>query len=220
MTTMSFFMIGSWTEGMFHFQKIQPHVLSVKPGQIDARLFRLPIGYPVLVERKDVKSSDQSENHHPIQTNQASQTSPMIDGQILEVAVDDTLLALLDSFHGVHPTDPAKSLFYRKTLPVADDASLQLNVYMMNPAKLPKSAVEISGSCWRKSLTEAPPLPATLTEKQKEIVRQLGNVKGRDVVLVKDLTLYRDLMKLELIVDKGRRLALSPLGKDVFQYLS
>ena len=125
----------------------------------------------------------------------------------------------MDSFHGVHPTDPAKSLFHRKLLPVADAALSELNVYMMNPAKLPKNSVEISGLCWRKSLFETPPLPATLTEKQKEILRQLGNVKGRDVVLVKDLTLYRDLMKLELIVDKGRRLALSALGKDVFQYL-
>ncbi len=211
MTTMSFFMIGSWTEGMFHFQKIKPHVHSVKPGQINARIFRLPVGYPVLVEKK----SEDIEQTQP--------SSHFIDGQILEVATDDTLLALLDSFHGVHPTDPAKSLFHRKCFPMADladSASSELNVYMMNPAKLPKNSVEISGSCWRKSLTEVPPLPATLTEKQKEILRQLGNVKGRDVVLVKDLTLYRDLMKLELIVDKGRRLALSPLGKDVFQYLS
>lgn len=211
MTTMSFFMIGSWTEGMFHFEKIKPHVLSVKPGQINARIFRLPVGYPVLVEKKSEQILQSEQNNH------------LIDGQILKVAADDTLLALLDSFHGVHPTDPAKSLFHRKCLPMADleaGASPELNVYMMNPAKLPKNSVEISGSCWKKSLTELPPLPATLTEKQKEILRQLGNVKGRDVVLVKDLTLYRDLMKLELIVDKGRRLALSPLGKDVFQYLT
>ena len=194
MTTMSFFMIGSWTEGMFHFQKIKPHVVSIVPGQINARLYRLPVGFPVLIE-------DSSELSH------------MIDGQILEIAADDTLIALLDSFHGVHPTDPAKSLFFRKQIN-------GLNVYMINPGKLPRSSVEISGSCWKKSITETPPLPMTLTDKQKEIVRQLGNIKGRDVVLVKDLTLYRDLMKMELIVDKGRRLALSPLGKDVFQYLS
>lgn len=193
MTTMSFFMIGSWTEGMFHFQKIKPHVVSIKPGQISARIYRLPVGFPVLIE-------DNSELAHNI------------DGQILEIAVDDTLIALLDSFHGVHPTDSSKSLFFRKQINA-------MNVYMINPAKLPKAAVEISGSCWKKSIAEAPPLPMTLTDKQKEIVRQLGNIKGRDVVLVKDLTLYRDLMKMELIVDKGRRLALSPLGKDVFQYL-
>ena len=211
MTTLSFFMIGSWAEGMFHFQKIKSHVLTVSPGQIHARIFRLPVGYPILIENPQL---DQ-EAHRNEQFNQS-----LIDGQILEISVDDTLLALLDSFHGVHPTDPTKSLFYRKTLTVADGATKELSVYMMNPAKLPKNSVEISGSCWRKSLTETPPLPATLSERQKEIVRQLGNVKGRDVVLVKDLTLYRDLMKLELIVDKGRRLALSPLGKDVFQYLA
>ena len=194
MTTMSFFMIGSWTEGMFHFQKIQPHVVSITPGQINARIYRLPVGFPVLVE-------DSSELAH------------RIDGQIVEITADDTLIAVLDSFHGVHPTDPIKSLFFRKQID-------GLNVYMINPAKLPKAAIEISGSCWKKSISDTPPLPMTLTDKQKEIVRQLGNIKGRDVVLVKDLTLYRDLMKMELIVDKGRRLALSQLGKDVFQYLS
>ena len=180
MTTLSFFMIGSWTEGMFHFQKIKSHVRSVSPGQIHARIFRLPVGYPVLIE-------------NPASDQEAPSNQSLIDGQILEVEVDDTLLALLDSFHGVHPTDPSKSLFYRKTMPMAEDTAKVLNVYMMNPAKVPKSSVEISGSCWRKSLSEVPPLPATLSEKQKDIVRQLGNVKGRDVVLVKDLTLYRDL---------------------------
>jgi gamma-glutamylcyclotransferase (GGCT)/AIG2-like uncharacterized protein YtfP len=194
MTTMSFFMIGSWTEGMFHFQKIKSNVVSITPGQISARVYRLPIGFPVLVEDR-------------------SDLAYLVDGQILEISVNETLIALLDSFHGVHPTDSSKSLFLRKLI----DGK---NVYMINPAKLPKAAVEISGSCWKKSLSEAPPLPMMLTEKQKEIVRQLGNIKGRDVVLVKDLSLYRDLMKMELIVDKGRRLALSPLGKDVFQYLS
>mgnify|MGYP000668047236 CR=1 FL=1 len=215
MTTMSFFMIGSWTEGMFHFEKIKPHVLTVKPGHIDARVYRLPVGYPVLVEKKSADLANSQSESQP--------NSHLIHGQILEVIADDTLLALLDSFHGVHPADSAKSLFHRKSFPMTEmteSSSSELQVYMMNPAKLPKNSVEISGSCWKKSLTEVPPLPATLTEKQKEILRQLGNVKGRDVVLVKDLTLYRDLMKMELIVDKGRRLALSPLGKDVFQYLS
>ncbi len=205
MTTMSFFMIGSWTEGMFHFQKIQPYVRSVSPGQIHARIYRLPVGYPVILEHNEDSATNEFQP---------------IDGQILEVSVDETLLALLDSFHGVHPTDSTKSLFYRKKLTAVNSAMQELDVYLMNPTKLPKNSVEISGLCWRKSLLESPPLPMTLSEKQKDIVRQLGNVKGRDVVLVKDLTLYRDLMKLELIVDKGRRLALSPLGKDVFKYLS
>jgi hypothetical protein len=33
------------------------------------------------------------------------------------------------------------------------------------------------------------------------------------------MELYRELMKLELVVDKGRRLALSKLGQEVARYL-
>ena len=40
-----------------------------------------------------------------------------------------------------------------------------------------------------------------------------------DIIPIDDLTLYRELMKLELIVDKGRRLALSSLGKEVYNHL-
>ena len=208
MTTIRFFMIGSWTEGMFHFQKLKPHIQSTKSGQIQARLFRLPVGYPILL-------SNEADCRKP-------NTQGQIHGQILEISSDTTLLSLLDTFHGVHPSDSIKSLFHRREVSVLDEDGhfVTSQVYMMNPLKLPKGSMELTGNCWKKSLLEQPPLPSTLTERQAEIVKQLGNAKGRDVVLVKDLSLYRDLMKLELIVDKGRRLALSPLGKDVFRYLN
>ena len=64
-----------------------------------------------------------------------------------------------------------------------------------------------------------PPVTTQLTEKQITYILKLGAVKGRDIVPINDLTLYRELMKLELIVDKGRRLALSSLGKEVYNHL-
>lgn len=58
-----------------------------------------------------------------------------------------------------------------------------------------------------------------LTEKQIAYIKKLGQTKGRNSVPI-DLNLYRDLVKLQLVVDKGRRLALSKLGSEVFEKLS
>ena len=88
-----------------------------------------------------------------------------------------------------------------------------------NIATLSKNAERIEGGEWKQSLQKMPPLPEILTEKQKSYVVKLGSAKGRDIVPINDLSLYRELMKLELIVDKGRRLALSSLGKDVYNHL-
>lgn len=62
-------------------------------------------------------------------------------------------------------------------------------------------------------------LSEQLTEKQRSYVVKLGKCSGRDIVPI-DLNLYRELLKLELVVDKGRRLALTPLGQNVFKSLN
>ena len=58
-----------------------------------------------------------------------------------------------------------------------------------------------------------------LTAKHVNYIKKLGTSSGRDVIPI-DLDLYRELLKMELIIDKGRRLALSKLGQEVFRYLS
>ena len=57
-----------------------------------------------------------------------------------------------------------------------------------------------------------------LSEQQKNYIIKLGGSRGRDVVPI-NLGLYRELMQLDLIVDKGRRLALTKRGKDIYQDL-
>ena len=59
---------------------------------------------------------------------------------------------------------------------------------------------------------------STLTQRQIAYIKKLGGTTGRDIVPI-DLDLYRQLMKMELIVDKGRRLALSKRGKELYEYL-
>lgn len=199
MTTMRFFMIGSWTEGMVHFQKLAPYILSFEKAYINATVYRLPVGFPVIVNQEN-------QNVH---------------GQLIEIKVDNTLLALMDTLHGVHPTDASKGLHIRSEIEVvkASGDSEQAQVYFFNPKKLTAKAVLLQNAEWRTSLEEQPPLPQTLTEKQRTYVLKLGAAKGRDIIPIQDLSLYRELMKLELIVDKGRRLALSNLGKEVYNHL-
>jgi gamma-glutamylcyclotransferase (GGCT)/AIG2-like uncharacterized protein YtfP len=199
MTTMRFFMIGSWTEGMVHFQKLAPYILSFEKAYINATVYRLPVGFPVIVNQENQK----------------------VYGQLIDIKVDHTLLALMDTLHGVHPSDASKGLHIRTETVVNKNTgdSEVAQVYFFNPKKLTSKAVLLQDAEWRTSLEEQPPLPQTLTEKQRMYVLKLGAAKGRDIVPIQDLSLYRELMKLELIVDKGRRLALSNLGKEVYNHL-
>ncbi len=205
MTTMRFFVIGSWTEGMLHFQKLRPFVVSYEQASLSAVAYRLPVGFPVLVAQ-----------------NSGSEPVDQITGQLVELTYNETLLALMDSLHGVHATDPSKGLHQRSSAQIVKKSGEldEAQVYFFNPKKLTAKAVRISGGVWQESLALNPPLTEQLTEKQKTYVLKLGSVKGRDIVPINDLILYRELMKLELIVDKGRRLALSSLGKEVYNYLA
>ena len=208
MTTMRFFVIGSWTEGMLHFQKLRPFIVSYEPATIQANAYRLPVGFPVLVAQDAESLAD-------------DETNDEILGQLVELKFDATLLALMDSLHGVNAKDHAKGLHQRSTAKIkktsgeTDDAQ----VYFFNPKKLTAKAVRIAGGIWQDSLAQNPPLTEQLTEKQKSYVLKLGSIKGREILPINDLPLYRELMKLELIVDKGRRLALSSLGKEVYNNL-
>ncbi|MBC7459029.1 MAG: gamma-glutamylcyclotransferase [Bdellovibrionaceae bacterium] len=192
-------MIGSWTEGMVHFQKLAPYILSFEKAYINATVYRLPVGFPVIVNQENQK----------------------VYGQLIEIKVENTLLALMDTLHGVYPTDASKGLHIRSEIEVIkiSGGSELSQVYFFNPKKITSKAVLLQNAEWRTSLEEQPPLPQTLTEKQRTYVLKLGAAKGRDIVPIQDLSLYRELMKLELIVDKGRRLALSNLGKEVYNHL-
>lgn len=199
MTTMRFFVIGSWTEGMLNFKKLQPFLISSQEATVKGAVYRHPVGFPVLIEEGQLS----------------------IQGQLLELSGDETLLALLDTFHGLNSKDIAKGLHYRKTVSVSksDKSVVESEVYFYNPKKITSKMELIVDGIWEDNLKNQPPLTDTMTDRQKSYVLKLGEVKGRDIVPINDLTLYRELMKLELIVDKGRRLALSSLGKEVYNHL-
>jgi gamma-glutamylcyclotransferase (GGCT)/AIG2-like uncharacterized protein YtfP len=197
MTEMKFFVYGSLSEGLVHFNKIKDFISSSVPAATRAVAYRLKVGYPILLEGN----------------------LDRVEGQLLELRVTDLLIGLLDEFHGFHQLDESKSLFFRREILVeTSQGDEKAWTYLLNPKKLPKTATLIIGGDWKGSLRTEPPLTEKLTERQRTYIRRLGNSTGREIVPI-DLPLYRELMNLEMIVDKGRRLALSKTGHEVFRYL-
>lgn len=199
MTTTRFFVYGSLCEGMVHFSKIQNFIESSVPAQIRATAYRLKVGFPALI----------------------NSGADLVSGHLVELRSSDLLIALLDEFFGFNQQDPAKSLYHRQeSLVTVEDGGVEKAwVYFLNPLKLPVNAAPIHGGDWLKSMEEQPTMTQKLTDKQKCYISKLGNSSGREIVPI-DLQLYRELMNLELIVDKGRRLALSKLGHEVYRHLA
>lgn len=199
MTTTRFFVYGSLCEGMVHFSKIQNFIESSIPAQIRATAYRLKVGFPALI----------------------NSGADLISGHLVELKSSELLVGLLDEFFGFNQMDPSKSLYHRQeTLVTIEGGGIEKAwVYFLNPLKLPLNAEPIHGGDWAKSMEEQPALTQKLTDKQKCYISKLGNSSGREIVPI-DLQLYRELMNLELIVDKGRRLALSKLGHEVYRHLA
>lgn len=200
-----FFVYGSLSKGMVHYDRISTFVKDIKPAWTLGYCYRLPVGYPVLLE-SDPYASDADGDR--------------ISGHLVEIEGQDLVFKIFDEFHGHSPLNPEKSLFNKKTVQVGvdDGTMLDATIYLLNPGKLPAHSCRIAGGDWMKSLQDIPALPQTLSEKQIGYVRRLGSSTGREIVPI-DLALYRELMKLELIVDKGRRLALTKLGKEVYRFI-
>ncbi len=200
MTTTRFFVYGSFCEGMVHFSKIQNFIESATQARVKASAYRLKVGFPVLLK----------------------EGGDLVPGQLIEVKGSEMILSLMDEFHGYNRHDEGKSLYFREEVdiyPEGASAAIKAWIYFLNPLKLPVNAVRITDGDWQRSIQEQPTLISKLSEKQTHYIQKLGRSSGREIVPI-DLTLYRELMNLELIVDKGRRLALSKLGQEVYKHLA
>jgi gamma-glutamylcyclotransferase (GGCT)/AIG2-like uncharacterized protein YtfP len=194
------FVYGSLSEGQTHFKKIESYIDSQQEATALGAVYRLPVGT----------------------TAYSVQGMQKISGHVVTLKNPDVVIPLLDQFYGFNVSNPDTSLFYR----VSGEAQLsdsgervQTAVYMINPTKMPRGSQLITDGDWRKALTEKPSLPYVLSDKQRGYIVKLGKLTGRATLPI-DLTLYRELMNLELVVDKGRRLALTTLGQDVFRYIA
>lgn len=199
MTEVNFFVYGSMSEGLVHFEKIKDFVVSSVAARAKGMAYRLKVGFPVMLPNGQ----------------------DWVPGNLLKIKAPELLVSLLDQFHGVCFNDEGKSLYFRKEIEIVTETGMieKAFCYLLNPLKLPKTATKIPNGDWISSLQTEPTLIEKLNERQKHYIAKLGKVIGREIIPINDLGLYRELMNLELIVDKGRRLALSKLGHEVFRYL-
>lgn len=199
MSDMKIFVYGSLAQGNIHYNKFFNEENVTSNVFIKGAAYRLEVGYSVV---------------------STQETSQMVPGDMISCTKSDLLLSLLDEFHGFSFKTPEKSLFLRVMTDVyLDDGSVEkAYVYSINPLKLPKTARLIQNGNWMEDFSLNPPMTEKLKDREKEYIRKLGNSSGRDIVPIQ-LELYRGLMNMGIIVDKGRRLALSKLGQEVFRYL-
>ena len=191
------FTYGSMAEGMVHFERIKDFILSVTPAVAHGTIYRLKVGFPAMT----LGGHD------------------LVHGSLVELKPSELLWSLLDSFYGFNQQDPSKSLYVREAVNVlANTTMMPAWVYVLPADRIPANAQLIAGGDWQASMKEQPPLTEKLSEKQKNYVLKLGASSGREIIPI-DMNLYRELMGMELIVDKGRRLALSRLGQELYRAL-
>lgn len=199
MTKSSIFFYGSFMTGMVHHNKVAAFVKEVKPAKTLGALYRLPAGYPAMLDG----------------------TNP-VKGELATLNNFKDIIKLLDEFEGFSPTNPEKSLYNRVEKEIEVEGGkkpVTAFVYVLNPSKLPKEATIVESGDFRAIMGQNPPLPTLLSESQKRYILKLGASSGRDIVPI-NLDIYRDLLNKGLIVDKGRRLALTNLGIEVYRFLA
>lgn len=197
------FVCGSMSEGMVHYEKVEPYVVKKTEVIAFGQVHRLPVGYHVFTDRELL-----GEPGIPVR------------GYLLTLEMPEILSVILDEFHGVRPQAPEKGLHFKKSIRVRDVEGQEhdANVYSFNPKKLTKACERVESGNWENDFCRRPPITANLSERQTQYIKKLAESSGREIVPI-DLKLYRELMNLDLIVDKGRRLALTKLGKDAYFYL-
>jgi gamma-glutamylcyclotransferase (GGCT)/AIG2-like uncharacterized protein YtfP len=199
MSKNALFVYGSLMKGMVHHNKVANFVKDLKPATCEGVLHRLPVGYPAMVEGPGT-----------------------VKGEVLTLDNFKELVKVLDEFEGYSAQNPEKSLHIRtEKLVMIEGAKKPATcfVYVLNKLKLPKDSVVIEAGDYRAAMAVQPPLSTQLSDSQKKYILKLGASSGRDIVPI-NLDIYRDLLNKGLIVDKGRRLALTSLGIDVYRYLA
>ena len=190
------FLYGSFSEGEIHYGRVDQLVQTRRPGFVKGRTYRLPCGYPVLdVEEKE----------------------SLISGTVVEIDAPESFFPILDAFFIFAGN---KSLFRRVAVEalVENYSKVEVQAYVLNNGVSHYPLRKIEDGQWEKDMKTAPLLQEKLSQRQKDYLIKLSTLKGREILPVR-LELYRELMTLGLIVDKGRRLALTPLGREVSLFL-
>ena len=194
-----FFSYGSFEKGYVHYPKISQFIVSRKQAFLRAQVLRLNCGYPVV---------------------DMSRRESLVPGSLLELDVSENYWSILDALLGVDASRPEKGFFQRVTedVLVENYSKLPCQVYCLGTGVAVDSFRPIPQGDWKKDMESLPPLSAKLSDRHQKYLFKLSKTKGRDVVPI-PMDLYRELLSMELIVDKGRRVALTKLGKEVSLFL-
>ncbi len=194
----SIFIYGSFSEGMVHFGMVANYIKSRSAAEAKGSVYRLEVGFPVFVA--DGETS--------------------IPGTLVVLSEAEMLFKILDEYHGFSAQDPKRSLYIRQemTVKLSEGGEVVTNCYCLNPAKLPKSARLLSDGNWARALKEQPPIVSTLTERHICYIKKLAEANRRDTI-VYPLDVCRELERMQIIVDKGRRFSLTNLGKEICRFV-
>ncbi len=190
-----FFLYGVYSEGQPCHERFKNFIIKSQPAFVKASLYQLLSGLQMIV----------GEGDHTIH------------GQLVELDLPESSQVTFDAINGYYADFKEKAIIWRETLLVqTEQGHVPAEVYTLNPTKKDQFR-QVVPSEVPKEVSDSQ-LFEKLTERHKTYICKLAKAKGREIVPV-DLALYRELMGLELIVDKGRRLALTPLGQEVSYFL-
>lgn len=190
------FIYGSLCEGMVHHGIIRDSIVSCQPALVKGSIYRLDVGYPVFLVEGETQ----------------------VKGYIVELKASEILSSILDEFHGVNYKQPNRSIYERETVHALCGSTMEeVSVYALRPKKLPKNAVSITDGDWEADFTSQEPLKERFEEDEIQYIEKIGKATGREVIPYTNMT--RKLEKKGLVIDKGRRPALTVYGKEVFKYL-
>lgn len=149
----------------------------------------------------------------------------IISGRLVSLRLPESGWPILDGLSGYDSVSPKRCWVHRQPVNafLADGVSLPSQTYVLNPEKwriVPEDLdqAKMATKEWQEFAKGQQGLFEKLTDRQKEYIMRLSRAKGREIIPV-DMSLYRELMSYELIVDKGRRLALTKLGQEISLFI-
>lgn len=188
------FVFGSFSNGMFHFKKIERFISRSEKAKIQASAHLLMSGVTVLSEGRD-----------------------RVSGEVITLKESEAAFALLDSWYGLHKEE---ALFACETVEVTfeNGETSEARAYFMRPSQIPPTAKHVRNiEEWKPVFHQERSPLSRLTEREVEYLKKIKEA-GRSR-LNYNLDLCRALESTQLIEDKGRRYSLSRLGEELVQFV-
>jgi hypothetical protein len=198
MVGFNFFLYGVYDEGGACFGRFKNFIQQSRPAMVKGSLYQLQSGFSLIL----------------------NQGERLVRGTLVQLDIPETQWVLFDALNGCGLEKmSAKSFVVKERVRLNSEefSDLCVDAYCLNPEKVLMTSGEIQPELLNES-AGVPTLVAGLTDRQRLYIQKLSKTKGREVVPI-DLAIARELISKELIVDKGRRLALTNLGSEVSCFL-